>query len=47
LSRADISKIASGRDVRVRLGEGEFKFLPEQIRMMADVLVISKTGAEY
>ena len=47
LSRADISKIASGRDVRVRLGEGEFKFLPAQIRMMADVLVISKTGAEY
>lgn len=47
ISRADLSKITSGHNVRVRIGTGEFKFLPEQLRMMSDVLIISKTGEVY
>lgn len=47
LSRSDLAKITSGKDVKVQLGEGEFKFLPDQLRMMSDLLVISNTGGEY
>lgn len=45
ISRSDLAKIINGQDVRVRIGDAEFKFLPPQIRLMSDVLQISDTGA--
>jgi len=47
LSRADMKRIAKGREVQVKIGENEFRFLPDQLRMLADVLTVSDTGAEY
>lgn len=46
ISRADLTKIIGGQDVRVKLGDAEFKFLPQQIRLMSNVLSISSTGAD-
>lgn len=47
LSRSDLKRIAEGRDVSVKIGESEFTFLPQQLRMMSDLLVISNTDAAY
>jgi len=47
VSRNDLARISGGRDVKVRIGNGEFKFLPDQIRMLSDLLIISNAEAEY
>jgi len=46
ISRADLAKLIGGQDVRVKLGDAEFKFLPQQIRLMSNMLDISSTGAD-
>ncbi|MEP6848585.1 MAG: hypothetical protein ABI999_07000 [Acidobacteriota bacterium] len=47
INRADLSKMTSGQDVRVRLGDAEFKLSVEQIHLMSDVLNISDAGSGF
>ena len=43
ITRTDLEKMVNGQDVRVKLGEAEFKLLPQQVRLMSQVLDISNT----
>ena len=43
ITRADLEKMINGPDVRVKLGDAEFKLLPQQLRLMSQVLDISST----
>jgi len=41
LTRAQLSKIASGRSVQMKIGAAEFNLKPEQIKMFANLLALS------
>jgi hypothetical protein len=45
ITRADLERVINGQDVRVKLGDAEFRLSPPQIRLMSQVLDISNTGA--
>jgi hypothetical protein len=41
ISRANLEKIAQGKDVKLKLGDSELKFTPEHLRTFANLLKIS------
>lgn len=41
LNRKQSAKIAAGRNVRVNIGDAEFNLRPEQIKMFANLLLVS------
>jgi hypothetical protein len=45
ISRANLSKIAAESDVRLKLGDREFMFTRSQMKLFADVLVITEVEA--
>ena len=45
ISREKLAKIAGGSDVRFMLGDQEFTFTPEQMKLFADLLMITQLGA--
>ena len=44
ISRENLMKIAGQTDVRFQLGDEEFTFTPSQMRMIADLLVITEVS---
>ena len=41
LTREQLSKIAKGKDVKLKIGDIEFKLTPEHIKMFANLLALS------
>jgi hypothetical protein len=42
ISRENLRKIAAQSNVRFKLGEAEFHFAPEQLKLFADILAVSE-----
>ena len=41
LTREQLTKIAKGKNVRIKIGDAEFAFTPEHIKMFANLLTLS------
>jgi|KBSSwiStaDraftv2_1062776.scaffolds.fasta_scaffold385351_2 hypothetical protein len=46
ISRENLMKIAAQSDVRFQLGDEEFSFTKSQMKLLADLLVITDTGSQ-
>ena len=44
ISRTNLAKIAAESDVRLKLGDREFSFTRSQMKLFADVLVVTDVG---
>ena len=44
ISRENLTKIAGRTNVKFRLGDAEFTFTPSQLKLLADVLIVSEVG---
>jgi hypothetical protein len=44
ISRENLAKIAARTNVKFRLGDAEFTFTPSQLKLLADILIVSESG---